>query len=209
LASGSLREPRNENKILVPAYITATNHRARVSPHVLATALIALGAASLSTWPGPANALQPLNNVVVASVESNTGTDFVLTFANNDADEGQVVLFELTDRPDARWNFVPSGEDPYYFISRAGNGQQELAEQNCNNDFCQVVVAECNPTGIPHCPLSPDDFKWKLVQVGSASKIINKEHGVVLDIRGNNLRNGAEIITFHDNGQPNQKWVVK
>ena len=31
-----------------------TNHRVRVSPHVSANALIALGAASLSTWPGPA-----------------------------------------------------------------------------------------------------------------------------------------------------------
>jgi hypothetical protein len=31
-----------------------THHRVRVSPHVLAAALIALGAASLSIWPGHA-----------------------------------------------------------------------------------------------------------------------------------------------------------
>ena len=39
-----------------------TNHRVRVSPHVLATALIALGAASLSTWPGPAAQAQQVPN---------------------------------------------------------------------------------------------------------------------------------------------------
>jgi len=37
-----------------------THHRVRVSPHVLATALIALGAASLSIWPGHAAQAQVL-----------------------------------------------------------------------------------------------------------------------------------------------------
>ena len=66
-----------------------THHRVRVSPHVLATALIALGAASLSTWPGhaaQAQVLQVPNGSYQAScnnirVSNNTPGDppFVLT----------------------------------------------------------------------------------------------------------------------------------
>jgi hypothetical protein len=66
-----------------------TNHRVRVSPHVLATALIALGAASLSAWPGPAAQAQVLqvpngsyqascNNIRVSTLLNNGGIPTLL-----------------------------------------------------------------------------------------------------------------------------------
>jgi hypothetical protein len=79
-----------------------TNHRVRVSPHVLATALIALGAASLSTWPGPAAQAQVLqvpngsyqascNNIHMTAITISGGLEEVAVAANCRKNDGTSV----------------------------------------------------------------------------------------------------------------------
>ena len=66
-----------------------TNHRVRISPHVLATALIALGAASLSTWPGPAAQAQVLQ-VPNGSYRASCNN---IRVSRTDSDPGHITLF--------------------------------------------------------------------------------------------------------------------
>ena len=147
--------------------------------------------------------MESLTNVII-QVTRQPGTNLVVLDvpgASITAGQGLIIYLGDKRKSNQRWNFEPSGEDPYYFIVNQNSG---LVLDAPRESSAQVI--QWNGQG-------NDSQKWKLnpsdpaLNSGDGHQIINKQSSLVLDVQDGNLNDGTPVILYQAHDGTNQSWT--
>lgn len=114
-----------------------------------------------------------------------------------------IAMYNHNGGDNQRWAFIPQNPIP--------NGTYEIRPA-ISNDLRVDVANNSSAWGAKVQVYTKNDTnaqKWKVVNSGGLSKILNANTGLALDAENWGTSNGTKIVTWKSLDQDNQKWLIE
>jgi len=148
-----------------------------------------------------------LSGFVIRSAASGMNLN---VFQGSDKDGTPIIQFGPTNAPNEQWKFINfplDGDTGLCHIVSLSSGKRLDVEGLSLDNGAHIV--QFGPSGNP---LQLKTQLWKLVLASISSEkpqgVKSQLTGLVLDVEGGSLENGAPIIQSENHGRDTQRWFI-